>query len=67
MLYLNRRSQGSLAAREQKFTWEPLKALIMVGLGYVGLWDELAIFDRALTDGEIKILHELKEGLSSMR
>jgi hypothetical protein len=65
-LYLNGKLYGMLSPREQTFTWDPAKALIMLGLSYVGLYDEVAVFNRALTDSEIRTLHELKEGIRSL-
>ncbi|MEO8427188.1 MAG: hypothetical protein ABI651_08760 [Verrucomicrobiota bacterium] len=35
---------------------------VMIGLSYVGLFDDLAIFNRALTDKEIQILFHLESG-----
>lgn len=55
-LYLNGALQGTLTARTQTFSWDPAKALVMLGMSYTGLWDELAIFDRRLTDGEVALL-----------
>ena len=52
-LYLNGQSQGSLTNWLQTYTWDPAKTKIMLGLSYIGLFDELAIFDRALTPAEI--------------
>ena len=53
-LYLNGEPRGSLPPRTQTFTWQPDKALIMLGLSYIGDYDELAIFNRALTPAEVK-------------
>jgi hypothetical protein len=39
-----------------QFTWDTDKVNIIVGLNYVGLLDELVIFDKALSADEIKIL-----------
>ena len=41
-------------------------AAIRLGVNYVGLYDELAIFDRTLTDAEIHRLHELKGGVGAL-
>ena len=38
----------------------------MLGLGYVGLFDELALFDRTLTAEEIREVFELKEGIAGL-
>lgn len=55
-LYLDGQHQGALPGRTQTFTWDPERAAIMIGLGYIGLFDELALFDRALSDAEIGTL-----------
>ncbi len=65
-LYLNGELQGALSPRVQTFTWEPAQSLVMLGLSYIGLWDELAIFDRALTEVEIRLLKE-KPGILNTR
>ncbi len=60
-LYLDGEPAGSVEGRTQTYTWEPSKAAVMLGLGYVGLFDDLALFDRALTPAEVAGLHA--EGL----
>jgi concanavalin A-like lectin/glucanase superfamily protein len=62
-LYLNGELRGALSPREQTFTWDPSKTLVMPGLNYVGLFDELAIFNRALSDTEIQQLYQLEGGV----
>jgi hypothetical protein len=57
-LYLDARRRGSVQGRNQTFTWDPSKAAILMGLSFTGLLDELAIFDRALSDVEIQALHK---------
>ena len=66
-LYLNGERQGEVSSRQQTFTWDPSKALVMLGLSYVGFWDELAIFNRALTPSEIGLLHRLDRGLAAQK
>jgi len=61
-LYLNGKSQGSLKA-PLKFSWDPSKAAIMLGISYIGDFDDLAIFDRALTSEEIATVYQLPDGL----
>jgi hypothetical protein len=56
-LYLNAHKQGSATNHNQKFTWEPTQVPIMLGLNYTGLLDELAIFNKPLTDPEIQFLY----------
>ncbi len=65
-LYLDGKLSGHVSPRVQTFTWDPSKTLIMLGLSYAGLYDELAIFDRALTAAEIAALHGLKDGVRSL-
>jgi len=55
-LYLNGEERGALKPRSQTFNWDLDKAMIMLGLSYVGPWDELRIYDRALSPEEIRSL-----------
>lgn len=57
-LYLNGEERASLKPRAQTFTWDYDQALIMLGLSYVGAWDELSIHNRALSPEEIRTLHK---------
>jgi hypothetical protein len=65
-LYLDGAPQGSLSARQQTFTWDPDKVAIGLGLGYIGMLDELSVFDRALTPDEIRSLSRLAGGIGSL-
>ena len=56
-LYLDGKSMGSLQ-QPLKFSWDPKKAAIMLGLEYIGDLDELMIFDRALSADEISFLQK---------
>ncbi len=64
-LYLDGKSQGDIR-RKQLFTWSPKRLAIMLGIGYVGGFDDLAIFDRALTASEIKQIFEAPNGIKSL-
>jgi hypothetical protein len=66
-LYLNGKLEGTIQKRVQTFTWDPSKAAIMLGLSYIGLFDDLAVFDRALTAEEVLLLHRLDGGVSALR
>jgi hypothetical protein len=61
-LYLDGKHVASIRDRQLTFTWDRSKAVIMLGLSYIGLFDDLTIFDRALTDEEIGVLHRLEGG-----
>jgi hypothetical protein len=57
-LYINGQKKGSVSGRDQTYTWDPEKAAIMLGLSYTGMLDEIAVFDRPLTDDEVRKLYE---------
>jgi hypothetical protein len=59
-LYLDGQKQGHLSPRVQTFTWDVDKTAIMLGLSYIGLWDELSVFNRALTAEEVKDLNAVR-------
>lgn len=63
--YINGRPQGERKISEP-FTWEEKEARIFLGLNYVGLMDEVALFDRALSEQEVKWLYQLAEGLPGL-
>ena len=65
-LYLDGRKAAQIPARQQTFTWDLDKTYIMMGIGYLGLWDELAIFNRALTAEEVGRLHALPTGVAGL-
>lgn len=65
-LYLNGRRHGPLTGWDQRFTWrEDEESRLLIGLNYIGLFDELACFDRALTDKEVGYLLENPSALPS--
>jgi len=39
---------------------------VRLGLSYVGLYDDLALFDRALTSEEVAALHGLEGGVAEL-
>jgi len=62
-LYMNGRQAGVLTDRMQTFTWEPETALIRIGYRYIGRFDELAFFNRALSQHEIDALYNMTSSL----
>ena len=66
-LYLNGRPMGTATGIREPFTWDISRASIRLGVNYVGLWDELSLFDRALTDSEVDTLYHLERGVASLR
>ena len=49
---------------DEPFTWDTDKASIRLGVNYVGLFDELSLFGRALSDDEVRALHRLNGGIA---
>ena len=66
-LYLDGSPRGVLSPRQQTFTWDPAETKIALGLNYIGLFDELAVFNRALTEAEVASLYRLERGLAPLR
>jgi hypothetical protein len=64
-LYLNGELQGELAGK-RTYTWDLSKASIILGVSYIGLYDDLAVFSRALAPEEIRELMRLEGGVGSL-
>ncbi|MFC1660964.1 LamG-like jellyroll fold domain-containing protein [Gemmatimonadota bacterium] len=65
-LYLDGHLQGTIADIREPFSWDLLRAQVRIGVNYVGLFDELAMFDRPLTDSEVLSLHQLEGGVAAL-
>lgn len=65
-LYLDGHFKGVVKDVNDPFTWEEEKAKIMLGLSYVGLMDELTVFDKPLSDNEVKVVYQLKNGIKTL-
>ncbi len=65
-LYLNGTFQGVIENVNDPFTWEPENGKIMLGLGYIGFMDELAIFNKSLDSNEVKYVFELEKGIRTL-
>ena len=66
-LYLDGQLQGTIQDIAEPFSWDLSRAQIRLGVNYVGLFDELALFDRALTEAEVVLLYGLEGGVGSLR
>jgi hypothetical protein len=64
--YLDGEPVGTLTGRRQVYTWTPEDVLIALGIDYIGLVDDLAIFDRALSRDEVRTLHRLPTGVGEL-
>ncbi len=65
-LYMNGELKGTRSPITTPFTWDLELSNIYIGLGYIGLMDELSIFNRNLTDAEIIALYTLENGVHTL-
>jgi len=66
-LYLDGQLQGSIRDWDLTFGWDPAKVQLMLAASYVGYMDDLAVFNRALTDAEVVQVKNLKNGIRDLR
>jgi formylglycine-generating enzyme required for sulfatase activity len=57
-LYIDGKLIGEVKDRAVAMGWDVDRAGVYVGVNYIGLLDELALFNRALTADEVKALHK---------
>ena len=62
---MNGQYQGHREITEP-FTWDLAKAKIFLGLNYVGMLDEVSIFDASLSKEEVQELYGLKSGVMNL-
>jgi hypothetical protein len=65
-LYLDGLLQGEIQDILEPFSWDLAEAQLRIGVNYVGFFDELALFDRPLTEGEVTLLHGLQGGVTAL-
>ena len=65
-LYLNGALQGTQENITEPFGWDIERATIRLGLSYVGLLDELAVFDKALAQEDIAKLYRMRGNMKSI-
>ncbi|MBI5768361.1 MAG: hypothetical protein HZA93_11245 [Verrucomicrobia bacterium] len=65
-LWLNGQLQGAIENWDLRFGWKADAAQLVLGSAYVGYQDDLAVFNRALTDAEVKQLMALKNGVRDL-
>jgi len=66
-LYLDGELQGTTPTISEPFGWDLARAAIRLGVNYVGLFDDLSVFNRELSAREVKELHDLKDGVKALR
>jgi hypothetical protein len=66
-LYLNAEYVGATSRVAEQFTWDVEKVNIRLGTGhFVGLFDDLAFFNRPLTSDEVRALYGLERGVAEL-
>ncbi len=65
-LYIDRHLQGEVNGVKEPFSWDLSRAQIRPGMNFVGLFDELALFDRPLAEAEVVALYQLEEGVAAL-
>ncbi|MEL7147223.1 MAG: LamG-like jellyroll fold domain-containing protein, partial [Bacteroidota bacterium] len=65
-LYIDGQLAGKRTNITDPFTWNYAQSNILLGLSYIGLMDELSIYNKTLSSAEIKTLYEMKEGAKSL-
>jgi hypothetical protein len=66
VLYLDGAHVGAITGREMTFRWKPSDARLLLGVGFVGWIDDVAVFNRALTQDEIRRIRQLPRGIRSL-
>jgi hypothetical protein len=65
-LYLNGEFKGEFTGWDGVFNWNVEQSALTLGLSYIGLLDDLAVFNRPLTDAEVKLLHQAPDGVRGL-
>lgn len=65
-LYMNGELKGIRKEIKDPFTWDLEKSNIYLGLGYIGLMDELSIYNKHLSQEEITTLYTLQNGVHEL-
>ena len=65
-LYLNGELQGAIENWDLTFGWDPSQVLLVLGAAYVGHMDDLAVFNRSLSQDEVLQLYNLKNGVRDL-
>ena len=66
-LYFNGEYAGQSGPIREPFLWDTSKVTMRLGTGnYIGLMDDISLFNKALTADEIRILYNLKNGVAEL-
>lgn len=65
-LYLDGKKMGSFDGWNNTFNWDASKSALTIGLWYIGFIDDLAVFNRELTEAEVQTVHSLRNGINEL-
>ncbi|MEO5601973.1 MAG: LamG-like jellyroll fold domain-containing protein [Cyclobacteriaceae bacterium] len=66
-LYLNGEYRGQSGPIREAFNWDPAKATMRLGIGdFIGMMDDIALFNKSLSSDEVKALYALKNGVKEL-
>ena len=65
-IFVNGVLKGTRENIKDPFTWDIEKSTIYLGLGYIGLMDEVSIYNKYLTKEEVKQLFTLENGVQTL-
>ncbi len=57
-LYLDGEEKGAFKDWPIVFNWDVSKSALAIGLSYIGWFDDLSVFNRPLTDAEVRMLRD---------
>lgn len=66
-LYIDGRPQATLQGWDLTLGWEAEKVQLVLAAAYVGRMDDLAVFNRALSDAEVRQVFGLRNGIADLR
>jgi len=66
-LYLDGRRQGTFDGWNNTFDWDVSKSALTLGYAYTGFIDDLAVFNRELTDADAQTVFALRNGIADLR
>ena len=66
-LYIDGKRIGEVQGQAIAMDWDVEKAAVYLGIGCVGLLDEFALFDLALTAEDVSRLHKKPDLLTSLK
>ena len=66
-LYIDGKLQGAIRGWDLTLGWQAEMVQLVLGAAYVGRMDDLAVFNRALSEADVKQIFGLKNGIRDLR